>query len=91
MYIKRQKNSSSQLFEGTWIYRGVVPLSIKELDPGKHIVKISIPGYEDVIKNIEVLPGKSMEINLWMRQTPKPAEKNQKFDEDEPYSHGFGA
>lgn len=76
VYIDKSSGRSD-----AWIYRGTVPFKTRELTPGKHIIKLSKPGYEDVEGVAEIISGKSTEIGLWMVPSVREA-KPDEFEQD---------
>ena len=90
VYIDKQKSPGES---NVWIYRGLIPFETQVLEPGHHIVKLTKPGYDDVVENIEVISGRSAEIKLWMRPS-RPREKGMQLKEngeDDVHRHDFGA
>ncbi len=64
--IKSEPSNATIIIDGNEVDN--TPANIPDLVPGKHLVKISIEGYEDWSESVEVSPDKENQITAVLRQ-----------------------
>jgi hypothetical protein len=53
-------------------YKGITPLTITEVSPGYHTIKLSLDGYNDWSTSVEVTEGKTSNVCKTMEKVPSP-------------------
>ncbi len=66
--IKSEPSNAMIIVDGNEI--GNTPVNLTDLEPGKHLVEISMEGYERWTESVEIIPGKVFELTSVLQIIP---------------------
>lgn len=65
VYIdKEEKKNIFGFKHEEWIHQGYTPFTTDFLSPGRHLVRITKPGYKDHIQTIDIIPEKTLSLDI---------------------------